>query len=217
MPQQKPAVSRRASIKRFSSSQQGPKLVGVPDGRPSFQGWSVALSGDGNTAILGAPDAAAGGTAWVFTRSGGTWTQQGSNLVYVNEDGNAQFGWSVALSGDGNTALVGGRIGEAWVYTRAGSVWTQQGPMLVGIGAVGGNPGYSVALSADGNTAILGGPDDNNAVGAAWIFTRSGGRLEPAGTEAGRQRRSWRASPPRPLCRAVSRWHHRHRGRAPRQ
>jgi hypothetical protein len=117
-------------------TQQGPKLVGVPDGRPSFQGWSVALSADGNTAILGAPDAAAGGTAWVFTRSGGTWTQQGSNLVYVSEHGNAQFGWSVALSGDGNTALVGGRIGEARVYTRAGSVWTQQGPKLVGIGAV---------------------------------------------------------------------------------
>lgn len=35
--------------------------------------------------------------------------------------------------------------------------------------------GYSVALSADGNTAIVGGNDDNSQLGAAWVFTRTGG------------------------------------------
>src|SRR5262249_57844534 len=77
---------------------------------------------------------------------------------------------SVALAADGNTAIVGG---GPWVVTGSGGVWTQQGAKLVG----NGNPalGSSVALSGDGNTAITGGPQDNNGLGAAWVFTRSGG------------------------------------------
>jgi len=63
------------------------------------------------------------------------------------------------------------------VFTRSGGVWTQQGSKLVGSGAVGSfvQQGVSAALSADGNTAIVGGQTDNNATGAAWVFTRSGG------------------------------------------
>ena len=67
-------------------------------------------------------------------------------------------------------------VGATWVFTRSGSVWTQQGAKLVGTGAIGGSSqGHSVSLSSDGNTAIIGGSnDDNNAVGAVWIWTRSG-------------------------------------------
>jgi hypothetical protein len=143
------------------------------------QGWSVALSADGKTAILGGPyDNSAAGAAWVFTRSGGVWTQQGPKLFGTGAVGVAFQGWSVALSADGNTAIVGGpddnsNTGAAWVFTRSGGgVWTQLGSKLSGNGAVGGaRQGWSVALSADGNTAILGGPDDNTNAGAAWIFT----------------------------------------------
>jgi hypothetical protein len=72
------------------------------------------------------------GAAWVYTRSGGVWTQQGSKLVGTGAVGNAVQGISAALSADGNTAIVGGpidngRSGAAWVYTRSGGVWTQQG------------------------------------------------------------------------------------------
>ena len=121
------------------------------------------------------------GAAWVFTRSGGVWTQQGSKLVGTGAVGTAGQGLSVALSADGNTAIVGGAAdnsdtGAAWVYTRSGGVWTQQGSKLVGTGAVGtAEQGVSVALSADGNTAIVGGPGDNSNTGAAWVYTRSGG------------------------------------------
>jgi hypothetical protein len=69
----------------------------------------VALSGDGNTALIGGPvDNGGVGTAWVFTRSGSTWTQQGSKLTGTDETEGGFFGFSVALSGDGNTALIGG-------------------------------------------------------------------------------------------------------------
>jgi hypothetical protein len=53
--------------------------------------------------------------------------------------------------------------------------FAQQGAKLVGTGAVGNARQGSVAVSADGNTAIVGGAGDNSGVGAAWVFTRSGG------------------------------------------
>src|SRR5262249_18907517 len=87
---------------------------------------------------------------------------------------------SGALSAAGNTALVGGpgdygKTGAAWVFTRSGSTWTQQGSKLTGGGEQGeGDFGSSVALSATGATALVGGPNDNNGLGAAWVFTRSG-------------------------------------------
>ena len=175
--------------------QQGGKLVGTTNeygGGLWSQGASVALSADGNTAIVGGPsDNGTTGAAWVFTRSGGSWTQQGKKLVGTGAVGKARQGMSVALSADGNTAIAGGwsdnsKTGAAWVFTRVGGAWTQQGNKLVGTDAVGSaRQGTSVALSSDGNTAIVGGPGDNpwdrsvpfglGAAGAAWVFTRSGG------------------------------------------
>jgi hypothetical protein len=69
------------------------------------QGSSVALSSDGSTAIVGAYENA--GAASVFTRTGGVWSQQGDTLVGTEAAG-ANQGWSVAISADGNTAIVGG-------------------------------------------------------------------------------------------------------------
>ena len=168
-------------------SQQGAKLVGtgaVGDFYHGYaqQGFSVSLSGDGNTAIVGGPgDSSDTGAAWVFTRSMGVWTQQGAKLVGMGVVGAAYQGWSVSLSWDGNTALVGGYLdngaaGAVWVFIRSGGVWSQQGDKLVGTGAVrNAEQGTSVSLSADGNTALVGGRVDSSAFGATWVFTRSWG------------------------------------------
>ena len=172
--------SSQLALAQFS--QQGPKLVGTLATGSAGQGTSVALSADGHTAIVGGPnDNSGAGAAWIFTRSRGVWTQQGSKLVGTGAVGNAAQGTSVALSADGRTAIVGGPndnsgAGAAWVFTRSGGVWTQQGDKLVGTGAVGSAvQGTSVALSAEGRTAIVGGPNDNTNTGAAWVFTRSEG------------------------------------------
>jgi hypothetical protein len=163
---------------------QGSKLVGTGASGSVRQGYSVALSADGNTALVSAPlDSGLGGAAWVYTRSNGVWSQQGSKLVGTGAAGRAFQGLSAALSADGNTALVGadyddGGVGAAWVYTRTNGVWSQQGSKLVGTGAVGTSAqGVSVALSADGNTAIVGGRDDRGVagIGAAWVYTRTNG------------------------------------------
>ena len=171
-------------------TQQGSKLTGSGGSGSADFGSSVALSGDGSTALIGGPgDNGRVGAAWVFTRSGSTWTQQGSKLTGSGEIGNGEFGWSVALSGDGSTGLIGGRsdnggVGAAWVYTRSGSTWTQQGSKLTGSGEIGnGLFGASVALSSDGGTALIGAPRDNATIGAAWVFTRSGSTWTQQGSK----------------------------------
>jgi hypothetical protein len=160
--------------------QQGSKLTGTETGSKTQFGLNVALSADGNTALIGGPgDKSEAGAAWVFIRSGSTWVQQGLKLTGGGETGKAAFGYGVALSSDGNTALIGGggdnaEVGAAWVFTRTGTTWGQQGAKLTGTGETGkAHFGFRVALSADGNTALIGGPKDNTNVGAAWVFTRS--------------------------------------------
>jgi hypothetical protein len=163
-------------------TQQGKKLVGTDSVGSARQGMSVALSADGNTAIVGGPGdnpwdrsapfgLGATGAAWVFTRSGGVWTQQ-NKLISTGVV--ARLGTSVALSADGNIAIVGGFAedgGVALVFTRIGGQWAQD-KKLVGTGAVG-KSAPSLALSADSSVIILGASNDNGGVGA--VFTRSGG------------------------------------------
>ncbi|HEY2018969.1 MAG TPA: hypothetical protein VGH38_35935 [Bryobacteraceae bacterium] len=166
-------------------TQQGSKLVGA--GGTGGQSASVALSGDGNTAIVGGPTDFPSGAAWVYTRTNGTWSQQGGKLIGAGEVGGAGQGTSVSLSGDGNTAVVGGpvdnftgastAVGAAWVFSRAGGVWTQQGTKLIGTGGVGSMyQGTAVAISGHGNTAIVGGTYNNGSVRAAWVYMRTAGK-----------------------------------------
>ncbi len=92
------------------------------------------------TALIGGPgDNKEIGAAWVFTRTGTTWTQQGAK-AHRHRGGrrSGTFGESVALSREGNhDALIGGwndnkEVGAAWVFTRTGTTWTQQGAKLTG-------------------------------------------------------------------------------------
>jgi FG-GAP repeat len=157
-------------------------------------GFSVALSANGNTALIGTrgQEAEVGNAAWIFTRSGTTWTRQ-TELVPDDASGSATFGYSVALSANGKTALVGGiadnaDAGAAWVFTGSGATWSQQGPKLTPTDESGaGELGYSVALSRNGDTALLGAPHDDGGeargLGAAWVFARSSTAWSQQGTK----------------------------------
>jgi IPT/TIG domain/FG-GAP repeat len=152
-------------------------------------GVSVSLSSDGNTALIGNTSAGNDftGNARIYTRSGTTWSQFGSTLAPNDADpsGLAHFGSAVALSGDGNTALIGGdedgfgggngeeSPGAAWIFTRSASGFSQDGSKLVPSDESSDDAadfGNSVAISNDGSTALIGGPGD----GYAWVYTRSG-------------------------------------------
>lgn len=86
-------------------------------------GESVALSADGNTLVAGAPLDNQTGGALVFTRTSSGWTQLGDELIGSGAIGKAQQGYSVSISGDGATVLIGGladneNSGATWVFTR---------------------------------------------------------------------------------------------------
>jgi hypothetical protein len=135
-------------------------------------GWSVAIAG--STAVIGADARNSDtGAAYVFTRSGSTWTQQ-AELTASDGAANSFFGYSAAVSG--STAVVGAtssnRTGAAYVFTRSGSTWTQQAKLTASGGIAGDEFGYSVALS--GSTAAVGAINNNAGTGAAYVFTRSG-------------------------------------------
>jgi hypothetical protein len=146
---------------------QQQKLTVTGDNTLECVGSAVALSGDGNTALVGGPctDADAGG-AWIFTRSGGVWTQ-GERLIAGGEitaKRGTSFGNSVALTSDGQMAMVAGEgdnegVGAVWTYTRSGETWTQQSELT------GSGPnlfGTNIALSADGTTALVTSPGERS-------------------------------------------------------
>ena len=170
-------------------SQQGAKLVASNEVGGGFFGGNVAMSGDGNIAAIGAPSDNGGvGAVWIFTRVAGTWTQQ-MKLVGTGATGNAGQASSVALSLDGTTLVEGGQndnsgVGGVWVFTQSGGVWTQQGDKLIASDGIGGAlQGFYVGVSAQGNTLVEGGPGDNSGVGAAWVFQRTAGSWSQVGSK----------------------------------
>ncbi len=149
-----------------------------------FFGSSVDV--DGDTAVVGAYASNTGGTdagaAYVFTRTGTTWTQQ-AKLVASDPTPNAQFGYSVAI--DGDTIVVGSPFAEqtgqldagaAYVFTRTGTTWAEQARLATSVPAAGDLLGVSVAIELD--TIVAGAPAANGAgvdSGAAHVFTRNAG------------------------------------------
>jgi hypothetical protein len=141
-------------------------------------GFAVAISG--NTLVVGSPDedsnatgvngdeanngATNSGAAYVFVRTGTTWTQQAYLKAPIRGAGH-RFGYSVAISGD--RIVVGAPVHDAaYFFVRNGPTWSfEQG--LVGAGA---NAGISVAISGD--TAVVGASHVNNSRGAAFVMVR---------------------------------------------
>jgi len=170
-------------------------------------GSSVALSADGSTMAVSAHWEGSGttgvdgdqtdtsvpqaGAVYVFTRAGGTWRQQAylkaSNTGEGGEHGDGdQFGFSLALSGDGATLAVGAitedshasgingsqadnsanSAGAVYVFRRTNTTWTQQAYVKAPTPAAftaGDLFGFSVALSASGNTLAVGVYDEGGS------------------------------------------------------
>jgi len=169
-------------------------------------GYAVELSEDGNTMAVSAYFEASGatgvgadqaddsipqaGAVYVFTRSGGVWSQQAyikaSNTGHLPEDENEigdgdQFGFSIALSDDGNTLAVGAiaedsasasdqgdnsllSAGAVYVFERTGSQWAQRAYLKPSNPGAGDLFGYSLALTADANTLVIGSYDEDGSL-----------------------------------------------------
>jgi hypothetical protein len=164
-------------------SQQA-KLLGSDSASGDYFGWSVSL--DGDTALVGAACdddyGTSSGSAYVFTRSGTTWTQQAKLHV---SDG-VPYGWfGYCASLDGDTALIGAvcdddngtSSGSVYLFTRSGATWVQHAKLTASDGAGYGWFGCSVSL--DGDTALIGAYGDDAERGSAYVFIREGVNLPP--------------------------------------
>ena len=164
-------------------------------------GGSVSLSSDGNALAVsanGEDSNATGingdqtdnsltnaGAAYVFSRTGTTWSQQ----AYVKASNTRAYHWfgdELSLSSDGNTLAVGANgedsnatgingdqtdnsltnAGAAYVFSRTGTTWSQQAYVKASNTEAGDSFGYRVSLSSDGNTLAVGAmKEDSNATG----------------------------------------------------
>ena len=146
-------------------------------------GSSLAIAGD--TVLLGASGDTVGsneaqGSAYVFVRAGGAWSEQ-AHLIVADGAAVDRFGASVAL--DGDTALIGAdggggyQLGSAYVFARSGTGWTQEAKMVSPEGRPQDFFGSCVAL--DGGTAVIAATSGRKTsdweYGAAYVFARAGG------------------------------------------
>ncbi len=158
--------------------------LSAPDGpAPRYLGWSAAMSGDGRRAILGAPfdDTVHGenaGTARVFVSGDGGWEEE---TVLLAPDGmaNERLGYSVALSADGERAIVGSvprdaaERGRGHVFVRSGSTWAREAT-LVGEDATSFFAGHAVAINADGCRAVIAAERAADGPSMVRVFARIG-------------------------------------------
>ena len=153
---------------------QQAKLTAADAAAGDQLGTSVALAGD--TALIGAPFHGDLGAAYLFVRTGASWTQQ-ARLTADDAAAGDRFGSSAALAGD--TALIGAPfhsdLGAAYLFVRTGTSWTQQAGLAAADGDGGDRFGASAALAGD--TAVIGAPFSSPlgaASGSAYVFGRSG-------------------------------------------
>ena len=176
-------------IKSGGVWQEQAKLVALDESVNDQFGWRVAISDNGEYAIIGAKGengvGPSSGAVYIFNRTGSTWTQQ-QKLVPSDPGSGDEFGYSVGINNDGTVVLVGAvfedengsNSGAAYIFSRIGSNWTQQAKLLADDGQTNDEFGYSCSINAAGDLAIIGAwsDDDNGAEsGAAYIFTANGG------------------------------------------
>lgn len=160
-------------------------------------GFSLSISGDGNTLVIGAPSTVQAtqlnvGSVYAFSRSGSTWTE----LQKIAFDTPSLFGNSVATSIDCKTILIGAPTltspggsggGAFFLYQKSGSTWVQQVlnisyptyQVYQPVGdAAGNNFGRKVSMSSDGSTFVVGAPYEAIGgfarVGAAYVYSKDG-------------------------------------------
>ena len=147
-------------------------------------GFSVAIKG--SDVVVGAPyedpgGISSAGSAYVFTRSGTSWSQQ-AKLTASSGGASDYFGDSVAI--DGNYIVVASRLddietltdaGSAYIFVRSGTSWSQQAKLTAFDAATLDRFGSAVAI--EGTRVVIGAASDDeggNAAGATYIFDRSG-------------------------------------------
>jgi len=174
----------------WANMTQTAKLTASNGAGANQLGYSVSING--NVIVAGAPDSNLGpGSAYVFVKPNGGWTNMTQTAELTASDGEAHdgFGSSVAISG--TTIVVGSPYatigsnpeqGAAYVFANLGSGWTQTAKVSASDGMAYETFGWSVAIAA--STAVVGEPgatiNSNGNQGAAYVFLNSDGAWSQA-------------------------------------
>ncbi len=164
-----------------AAAASSPVDISGADGAPG-DAFGSAVSVSGSTAVVGAPDHAAGGkvgegAAYVFTLTQGVWKQT-AELTAPDGAVGDHFGSSVSVAGSNIVVGAPGRAsgqGVAYAFTKSGATWVAA-EMLANGGSAG--DGFGAAVSVYSSTALVGAP--GHAVGgkagqgAAYTFGKSG-------------------------------------------
>jgi hypothetical protein len=178
-------------VRKGSLWAQEARLVADDGAAKDYFGVAVAISGD--TIVVGASlesgVATNTGAAYVFTRSNGVWTQQ-QKLVADDAKAMDYFGRSLGIAMD--TIVVGAfgsdsgglDSGAAYVFTRSGASFGPPVKLTSPEITEGDRFGYNVAVAKDTLVVVADRDDDEVAgttnVGAAYVYTRTGGTFGPA-------------------------------------
>ena len=149
----------------------------------TYDAFGERISIDGNYAVVGArqadPNGTLSGAAYVFYKSGGTWSQQ-QKLVASDSSANYEFGYCVDISGD--TIVVGSGpydgspgsdSGKVYVFKRTGTTWTQQAAFQSSDIQTSDYFGWSVSIHGDYIIAGARNEDTGGSnAGSAYIFKR---------------------------------------------
>jgi hypothetical protein len=179
-------------VRTTSGWQQQAYMKASDAKRSASFGYAVALSSDGNTLAVRADLPDSSGAVYLFTRTASRWTEQAILRAPSPKSGD-YFGYSIALSADGNLVAVGslrdGNIGAAYVFARSGTLWAEQARVQASTPASLMYFGSAVALARDGSTLAVGATNESSnatgvggnetntsapSSGAAYVFTRSG-------------------------------------------
>jgi hypothetical protein len=154
-------------------------------------GEAIDISSDGVRIVVGAKTASpsgqsSAGRAYVFSRSGTTWTQE-AVLTASDIAANGYFGKGVSITNDGSRLVIGARgaapsgltlAGQAYVFSRSGTTWTQEAILTAGDKATNDNFGDSLSIDGAGNRIVVGANmasrNSATSIGKAYIFSRSG-------------------------------------------
>jgi hypothetical protein len=151
-------------------------------------GRSVSISSDGTRVAIGAPFNG-NGQVRIYSESGGTWSQVGSDI-----DGGAAYdesGFSISLSSDGTRVAIGaprtdwGGNDHVRVYAESSGVWNQVGSDIDGEAGTDLS-GHSVSMSSDGTRvaigAILNDGNGSNS-GHVRVYAESSGVWNQVGSD----------------------------------
>ena len=156
---------------------QRQKLIALDASSGAQFGRSVAIEAD--TIVVGAYFDNNTGSAYIFTRSSGVWSQQ-AKLTATDAENGDYFGCSVALGG--NTVVIGAfydnaLTGSAYVFVRTGSTWAFKQKLTASDAIAGDRFGNSIAI--DANALLIGSyyssPFGVNNAGTVYYFARTAG------------------------------------------